>query len=110
MRKTTSRTHRVSTKVMTWVLTFVMLLSLIPFGAIQVAEAAPTLLTQEDPAHVQRVARYVDRRLREAAITSRAGDATAWALASMTLADELFRAQDENVRLKKELAALSKPE
>lgn len=68
------------------------------------------LLTQEDPAHVQRVARYVDRRLREAAITSRAGDATAWALASMTLADELFRAQDENVRLKKELAALSKPE
>ena len=48
MRKTNSRTHRVSTKVMTWVLTFVMLLSLIPFGAIQVAEAAPTLLTQED--------------------------------------------------------------
>ena len=47
MRKQNSRTHRVSTKVITWVLTFVMLLSLIPFGAIQVAEAAE-LLTQED--------------------------------------------------------------
>ena len=68
------------------------------------------LLTQEEPAQVQRMARYVDRRLREAAITSRAGDATVWALTSMTLADELFRAQDENVRLKKELAALRKPE
>ena len=68
------------------------------------------LLTQEEPAQVQRVARYVDRRLREAAISSRAGDATVWALTSMTLADELFRAQDENMRLKKELAALRKPE
>ena len=68
------------------------------------------LLTQEEPAQVQRVAHYVDRRLREAAITSRAGDATVWALTSMTLADELFRAQDENVRLKKELAVLRKPE
>ena len=47
MRKTTSRTHRVSTKVMTWVLTFVMLLGLIPYGAIQVASAAE-LLKQGD--------------------------------------------------------------
>ena len=47
MRKTTSRTHRVSTKVMTWVLTFVMLLGLIPYGAIQVASAAE-LLKQDD--------------------------------------------------------------
>ena len=47
MRKTNSRTHRVSTKVMTWVLTFVMLLGLIPYGAIQVASAAE-LLKQDD--------------------------------------------------------------
>ena len=40
MRKHNSRTHRVSTKVMTWVLTFVMLLGLIPYGAFSVAEAA----------------------------------------------------------------------
>ncbi len=47
MRKQNSRTHRVSTKVMTWVLTFVMLLGLIPYGAIQVASAAE-LLKQDD--------------------------------------------------------------
>ena len=68
------------------------------------------LLTQEDPAQVQRVGRYVDRKMREAAIATRAGDAMASALAAMTIAGELFRAQDENVRLKKELAALRQPD
>ena len=69
-----------------------------------------TLLTQEDPAQVQRVARYVDRKLREAAIATRAGDGMVMPLTAMTLAGELFRAQDENVRLKKELAALQEPD
>jgi len=68
------------------------------------------LLTQGDPAQVQRMARYVDRRMREAAITARAGDGMIHVLTAMTLADELFRAQDENVRLKRELAALRQPE
>ena len=68
------------------------------------------LLTQEDPAQVQRVARYVDRKMREAAIAMKAGDAMVMTLTAMTLAGELFRAQDENVRLKKELAALRQPD
>ena len=65
-----------------------------------------TLLTDEDAAQVQRLARYVDRRMREVSITTRAGEGMVPTLTAMTLADELFRAQDENVRLKKELAAL----
>ena len=64
------------------------------------------LLTDQSPEQVQRVARYVDRKLRETAITTRAAESMVATLTSMTLADELFRAQDENVRLKKELAAL----
>ncbi len=64
------------------------------------------LLTDEDAAQVQRIARYVDRKMREASIASRAGDNVVPTLTAMTLAGELFRAQDENVRLKKELAAL----
>ena len=68
------------------------------------------LLTQEDPTQVERVARYVDRKMREAAIASKSGDNMAMTLAAITLADELFRAQDENVRLKKELAALRQPD
>lgn len=65
-----------------------------------------TLLTDEDAAQVQRMARYVDRKMREISLTTRAGESAAPVLAAMTLASELFRAQDENVRLKKELAAM----
>ena len=64
-----------------------------------------TLLTDQQPEDVQRMARYVDRRMRELAITTRAGENMVAILASMTLADELFRAQDENTRLKRELAS-----
>ncbi len=69
------------------------------------------LLTDEDTAQVQRIARYVDRRMREVAITTHAGESAAPVLTAMTLAGELFRAQDENARLKRELAAMQqKPE
>ncbi len=64
------------------------------------------LLTDQPEERVQRLARYVDRRMREVAITTRAGEAMAPTLTTITLAEELFRAQDENVRLKRELAAL----
>ena len=64
------------------------------------------LLTDEDAAQVQRLARYVDRKLREVSITTRAGETMVPTLTAMTLAGELFRAQDENTRLKRELAAL----
>ena len=65
-----------------------------------------TLLTDQSPEQVQRVARYVDRKLRETAITTRAAEPMVATLTSMTLADELFRAQDEIVRLKRELSLL----
>ena len=65
-----------------------------------------TLLTDQSPEQVQRVARYVDRKLRETAITTRAAEPMVATLTSMTLANELFRAQDENARLKKELLLL----
>ena len=64
-----------------------------------------TLLTDQPPEDVQRVARYVDRRMRELAITARASEGVVPVLSAMTIADELFRAQEENIRLKKELAA-----
>lgn len=64
------------------------------------------LLTDEDVAQVQRLARYVDRRMREVSIMTRAGEGVVPTLTAMTLAGELFRAQDENARLKRELAAL----
>ena len=64
------------------------------------------LLTDQDTKQVQRLARYVDRKMREVALTTRAGEGMVPMLTAMTLAGELFSAQDENIRLKKELAAL----
>lgn len=69
-----------------------------------------TLLTDQEPEAAQRTARYVDRKMREVAITTRAGDAMVSALTALTLADELFRAQDENTRLKQELSLRQKEE
>lgn len=69
-----------------------------------------TLLTDQQPEKVQRLARYVDRKMREVAITTRAGETMVPMLTAMTLADELFCAQDENTRLKRELSARQKEE
>ena len=70
-----------------------------------------TLLTEKTPDEVQRMARYVDRTMRELAITTRAAEGMVPVLTAMTLADELFHAQDENLRLQRELAAMGpKPE
>ena len=63
------------------------------------------LLTDQTPEEAQRVARYLDRKMRELAITARASESVVPVLSAMTIADELFRAQEENIRLKKELAA-----
>ena len=73
---------------------------------IQLMGREYALLTDQDVAQVQRLSRYVDRKMREVAITTRASDSAVAVLSSITLADELFRAQDENVRLRKELETL----
>lgn len=64
------------------------------------------LLTEQTPEQVQRTARHVDRKMREIAITTRAAEAVVPILTAMTLADELIRAQEENIRLRREMAAL----
>lgn len=64
-----------------------------------------TLVTDQSEAHVQRMAQYVDRKMRELAITTRASDAVVPVLTCVTLAEELFSAQEENGRLLRELAA-----
>ena len=64
------------------------------------------LLTDQDTQQVQRLARYVDRKMREVSLTTRAGENMVPMLTAMKLAGELFSAQDENTRLKRELAAL----
>ena len=64
-----------------------------------------TLVTDQQPDKVQRLSRDVDRRMRELAILTRAGENMLPVLTAMTLADELFTAQDEVNRLRRELDA-----
>ena len=64
-----------------------------------------TLVTDQPGEQVQRMAQYVDRKMRELAIVTRASDSILPVLTCVTLAEELFRAQDENTRLLRELAA-----
>ena len=66
-----------------------------------------TMVTDQDPAQVQRMAQYVDRKMRELAIVARAQEGVVPILTCITLAEELFRSQDENNRLLRELAALT---
>ena len=73
---------------------------------IQLMGREYALLTDQDAGQVQRLARYVDRKMREVSLTTRAGESMVPMLTAMTLAGELFSAQDENTRLKRELAAL----
>ena len=65
-----------------------------------------TLVTDQPGEQVQRMVQYVDRKMRELAIVTRASDSILPVLTCVTLAEELFRAQDENNRLLRELAAL----
>ena len=73
---------------------------------IQLMGREYALLNDQDVKQVQRLSRYVDRKMREVSLTTRAGESMVPMLTAMTLAGELFSAQDENTRLKKELAAL----
>lgn len=58
------------------------------------------LITEEDPAYVERVAAYVDRKMTETREATRAGSTDAAVLTAVNLADELFKAQEiaENLR------------
>ena len=65
------------------------------------------LLTQEDPAQVQRVARYVDRKMRELSAAGLTSREVVSVLAALQLADELLISQSENTRLRRKLDEMS---
>lgn len=66
-----------------------------------------SLLTDQPPERVQTVARYVDRKMRELQITARVPEAVLPMLTTLTIGDELFSAQQENQRMRRELAQMN---
>ncbi len=65
-----------------------------------------TFMTTDSPAHVKRVAAYVDRLLMETTAAGAVGREMAAVVSALTMADELIKAQDDNTRLRRELSAL----
>ena len=65
-----------------------------------------TLVSDQPEEQVQRIARYTDRVLRDLSVATRSQDSVVSILACITLAEELFAARDENVRLRREIESL----
>ena len=71
---------------------------------VNVAGRPYTLVSSDPPEHVRRVAAYVDRRLSETAAVTNLPSAQTAVLTCFNLADELMKAQDENLVLHRQLA------
>ena len=70
---------------------------------IRVAGKDYNMTSSDSEAYVSRVAAYVDRKIGELTLATRLPAADAAVLAAITLADDVFKAQDENTRLRREL-------
>ena len=70
---------------------------------IRVAGKDYNMTSSDSEAYVRRVAAYVDRKISELTLATRLPAADAAVLAAITLADDVFKAQDENTRLRREL-------
>lgn len=70
---------------------------------VSVAGRQYVLTSDDSPEHVRRVAAYADRTLRDTVNATRLGESQAYALAAVSLADELLQSKDENARLRRQL-------
>lgn len=63
-----------------------------------------TMVSEEPSEYILRVAAYVDRKMQELNATASLNNAMISVLTALNIADELFHAQDENARMRKDLA------
>ena len=73
---------------------------------VRVAGKDYTLVSSDPPAYMHRIAAYADRKISETAMAAHLPVPSATVLAMINLTDELMKAQDENMRLRRELAEL----
>ncbi|GHU76536.1 cell division protein ZapA [Clostridia bacterium] len=75
--------------------------------SVRIAGHEYTIVGTDAPEHIQRVAAYVDRRMADLATASRMPPNVVSVLTAMNIADDLIKAQDENVRLRQQLLGLT---
>lgn len=73
---------------------------------VRVAGKDYALVSSDSPEHLTRVAAYVDRQITETTFATRMPRDTVAVLVCLNIADELMKAQDENSRLRREIATL----
>ncbi|MGN0778802.1 MAG: cell division protein ZapA [Aristaeellaceae bacterium] len=73
---------------------------------VRVAGREYTLVSEQTPAYMNRVASYVDRKISETALATRLSADKAAVLTALNIADELMKSHDENSRLRREMMAL----
>ncbi len=71
---------------------------------LRVAGKEYALMSSDSQEHMARVAAYVDRQITETVFATRIPKDSAAVLVALNMADELMKAQDENARLRKQLA------
>mgnify|MGYP002626341594 CR=1 FL=1 len=74
---------------------------------VTVAGRNYTLVSSDPPAHVERVAAYVDRKLSETMTVTNLPSGQAAVLTCFHLTEELLRAQDENTLLRRQMEQLA---
>ena len=71
---------------------------------VRIAGKEYTLSGYDSEEYVRRVAAYVDRKITELELATRLPAQQLAVLTSVSIADDLLKAHDENARLRKELA------
>ena len=73
---------------------------------VRIAGKDYTMSGYDSEDYVRRVALHVDRKIRELSMTTRMSSQDVAVLTAVLNADEMFKAQDENTRLRREMEAL----
>ncbi len=71
---------------------------------VHIAGKEYTMVGSEQPEYIHRVALYVDRKMQEIGVMAHLATNDLAVLTSLNIADELIKSQDDNARLRKELA------
>ena len=75
---------------------------------VNVAGRPYTLVSSDPPDYVRRVADYVDRKISEMGTVTHLPSAQAAVLTCFNLAEDLLRAQDENMLLRRQMDQLAR--
>ena len=75
---------------------------------VTVAGKPYTLVSEDPPEYVKRVAAFVDRKLRETETVTNLPSGQAAVLTCFNLAEDLLKAQDENTLLRRQMEQLAR--